>query len=201
MGLISFGPIQTSPISMHVSKLAFAETLTHHFHCTVLKVANTNNTPHLQFFSNSKFKSTLCLFCLGISLPLICSAEPKPIFLSSIALQATYEDHDEQPLLPQDLGYDPNFVPDSVKSFVVHLYHQIRDKNVYEIHQLYEASFQALSERHFKDTPWPSVDAVSQYVDNDHVFCLLYREMWFRHFSSSFRFLQTFSPSQRHRFV
>jgi translation initiation factor 3 subunit L len=90
-------------------------------------------------------------------------------------------DHDEQRLQPQDLGYDPNFVPDSVKSFVVHLYRQIRDKNVYEIHQLYEASFQALSERHFKDTPWPSVDAVSQYVDNDHVFCLLYREMWFRH--------------------
>jgi hypothetical protein len=52
--------IQTSPTSLHVhvSKLAFAETLTHHFHCTVLKVANTNNTPHLQFFSNSKFKST-----------------------------------------------------------------------------------------------------------------------------------------------
>jgi translation initiation factor 3 subunit L len=70
-------------------------------------------------------------------------------------------DHDEQRLQPQDLGYDPNFVPDSVKSFVVHLYRQIRDKNVYEIHQLYEASFQALSERHFKDTLWPSVDAVS----------------------------------------
>lgn len=79
------------------------------------------------------------------------------------------------------LGYDPNFVPDSVKSFVVHLYRHIREKNVYEIHQMYETSFQTLSERLFKDTPWPSVDAVSHYVDNDHVFCLLYREMWFRH--------------------
>ncbi|KAI5354659.1 hypothetical protein L3X38_007554 [Prunus dulcis] len=81
----------------------------------------------------------------------------------------------------QDLGYDPNFVPDSVKSFVVHLYRHIREKNVYEIHQMYETSFQTLSERLFKDTPWPSVDAVAHYVDNDHVFCLLYREMWFRH--------------------
>ncbi|CAI8599830.1 unnamed protein product [Vicia faba] len=80
-----------------------------------------------------------------------------------------------------DLGYDPNFVPDSVKTFVVHLYRHIREKNVYEIHQMYESSFQSLSERLFKDTPWPSVDAVAQYVDNDHVFCLLYREMWFRH--------------------
>ncbi|CAN1837962.1 Eukaryotic translation initiation factor 3 subunit L [Linum perenne] len=78
-------------------------------------------------------------------------------------------------------GYDPNFVPDSVKSFVVHLYRHIREKNVYEIHQMYETSFQTLSERLFKDTPWPSVDAVAHYVDNDHVFCLLYREMWFRH--------------------
>ncbi|KAK3438286.1 hypothetical protein EUGRSUZ_C02897 [Eucalyptus grandis] len=78
-------------------------------------------------------------------------------------------------------GYDPNFVPDSVKSFVVHLYRHIREKNVYEIHQMYETSFQTLSDRLFKDTPWPSVEAVAHYVDNDHVFCLLYREMWYRH--------------------
>lgn len=80
-----------------------------------------------------------------------------------------------------DLPYDPNFVPDSVKTFVVHLYRHIREKNVYEIHQMYETSFQKLSDRMFRETPWPSVDAVAPYVDNDHVFCLLYREMWFRH--------------------
>ncbi|PKA64735.1 hypothetical protein AXF42_Ash020359 [Apostasia shenzhenica] len=80
-----------------------------------------------------------------------------------------------------DVGYDPNFVPDSVKTFVVHLYRHIREKNVYEIHQMYEGSFQRLSERMFRESPWPSVEAVAPYVDNDHVFCLLYREMWFRH--------------------
>ncbi|XP_051129923.1 uncharacterized protein LOC127250602 [Andrographis paniculata] len=78
-------------------------------------------------------------------------------------------------------GYDPNFVPDSVKSFVIHMYRHIREKNVYEIHQMYETSFQSISDRFFKETPWPSVDSVAPYVDNDHVFCLLYREMWFRH--------------------
>ncbi|KAL6215591.1 hypothetical protein ACLB2K_015020 [Fragaria x ananassa] len=81
----------------------------------------------------------------------------------------------------QEPGYDPNHVPDSVKTFVVHLYRHIREKNVYEIHQMYETSFQGISERFFKDTPWPSVDAVAPFVDKDHVFCLLYREMWFRH--------------------
>lgn len=79
------------------------------------------------------------------------------------------------------LGYDPDFVPDSVKSFVVHMYRHIRDKNVYEIHQMYETSFQSISDRFFKDTPWPSADSVAPYVDKDHVFGLLYREMWFRH--------------------
>ncbi|KAK8914274.1 hypothetical protein KSP39_PZI024331 [Platanthera zijinensis] len=80
-----------------------------------------------------------------------------------------------------DHGYDPNFVPDSVKTFVGHLYRHIREKNVYEINQMYEGSFQLLSERMFRETPWPSVEAVAQYVDKDHVFCLLYRELWFRH--------------------
>ncbi|KAL1212675.1 hypothetical protein V5N11_021234 [Cardamine amara subsp. amara] len=80
-----------------------------------------------------------------------------------------------------EIGYDPQYVPDSVKSFVVHMYRHIREKNVYEIHQMCETSFQSLSERLFKETPWPSVEAIAPYVDNDHVFCLLYREMWFRH--------------------
>ncbi|KAG6518188.1 hypothetical protein ZIOFF_021591 [Zingiber officinale] len=80
-----------------------------------------------------------------------------------------------------ELSYDPNFVPDSVKTFVVHLYRHIREKNVYEIHQMYEGSFQRLSDRMFRENPWPSVEAIAPYVDNDHVFCLLYREMWFRH--------------------
>ncbi|GKF55159.1 eukaryotic translation initiation factor 3 subunit L-like protein [Tanacetum coccineum] len=79
------------------------------------------------------------------------------------------------------MEYDPLFVPDPVKSFVVHLYRHIREKNVYEIHQMYETSFHTLSNHMFKDTPWPSAEGVAQYVDNDHVFCLLYHEMWFHH--------------------
>jgi len=109
---------------------------------------------------------------------LVLSLYPSP--LPNLVPTMANQDYEErQPT--QELGYDPNFVPDSVKSFVVHLYRHIREKNVYEIHQMYESSFQTLSERLFKDTPWPSVDAVAHYVDNDHVFCLLYREMWFRH--------------------
>ncbi|XP_021835452.1 uncharacterized protein [Spinacia oleracea] len=100
-------------------------------------------------------------------------------------MAATY-DHDDHhhsnaPSTLSSTDYDPNFVPDSVKTFVVLLYRHIREKNVYEIHQMYETTFHTISDRKFKDTPWPSVDAIAPSVDNDHVFCLLYREMWFRH--------------------
>lgn len=98
-----------------------------------------------------------------------------------MATSYEYEDGSQHSAAPDSGGYDPNFVPDSVKTFVVHLYRHIREKNVYEIHQMYETSFQTLSERMFKDIPWPSAEAVATYVDNDVVFCLLYREMWFRH--------------------
>lgn len=90
-------------------------------------------------------------------------------------------DYEEGLQSSSTMDYDPSFVPDPVKSFVVHMYRHIREKNVYEIHQMYETSFHTLSDRMFKDTPWPSVEAVAQYVDNDHVFCLLYKEMWYRH--------------------
>jgi translation initiation factor 3 subunit L len=55
--------------------------------------------------------------------------------------------NDEERLQAQDLGYDPNFVPDPVKTFVVHLYRHIREKNVYEIHQMYETSFHTMALR------------------------------------------------------
>jgi translation initiation factor 3 subunit L len=100
-----------------------------------------------------------------------------------------YDDsYDERPefqnardLQQQGPDYDTSFVPDVVKSFVVYLYRYIREKNVYEILQMYEGSFQKLSDRMFKNSPWPLVEAIAPYVDNDHVFCLLYRELWFRH--------------------
>ncbi|XP_073120422.1 uncharacterized protein [Henckelia pumila] len=101
--------------------------------------------------------------------------------MSAMAGATSYEQSDS--VDSDALGYDPNYVPDSVKFFVVHMYRHIREKNVYEIHQMYENSFQiqSISDRFYKDSPWPSVDAVAPYVYNDHVFCLLYREMWFCH--------------------
>jgi translation initiation factor 3 subunit L len=72
-------------------------------------------------------------------------------------------------------------VPDMVKTFVAYFYRHIREKNVYEILTMYETSFHKLSERYFKASPWPSEKAVAPLVEHDHVFCLLYKEMYYRH--------------------
>jgi translation initiation factor 3 subunit L len=50
-----------------------------------------------------------------------------------------------------------------------------RERNIPEIQSMYEISFPKLSERYFKSGPWPQVDLVSDLVDQDHVFCLLYK--------------------------
>ena len=51
---------------------------------------------------------------------------------------------------------------------------------VYEILAMYESSFPKITERYFKASTWPPVEAVAAFVDNDHVFCLLYKEMYFK---------------------
>jgi len=71
-----------------------------------------------------------------------------------------------------------------VKQFVTYFYRHIRERHVPETWSMYDVSFPKLSDRYFKQGPWPSVDAVSSLVDHDHVFCLLYRELYYRHLYS-----------------
>jgi len=50
-----------------------------------------------------------------------------------------------------------------------------RERNVPEIHSMYEVSFPKLSDRYFKTGSWPPAQAIADLVDQDHVFCLLYK--------------------------
>ena len=40
---------------------------------------------------------------------------------------------------------------------------------------MYEVSFATISERFFKGTSWPAEEQISDLVENDHVFGLLYK--------------------------
>lgn len=50
-----------------------------------------------------------------------------------------------------------------------------RERNIPEIQSMYEVSFLKLSERYYKATSWPAVELIADVVDQDHVFCLLYK--------------------------
>jgi len=72
-------------------------------------------------------------------------------------------------------------IPDVVKQFITYFYRHIKERAVFDIHSMYENSFNKITEKYFKQTPWPSAEAIAPLVNNDPVFLVLYRELYFRH--------------------
>lgn len=72
-------------------------------------------------------------------------------------------------------------IPEPVCKFLVHLRKAISEGNAYETQNLYENSFVTLTERHFKNTPWPEAVNIAPLVQNDEIFLILYKELYYRH--------------------
>ncbi|CAG9087633.1 hypothetical protein JYU34_021339 [Plutella xylostella] len=91
-----------------------------------------------------------------------------------------YEPHTGDP--QYDLEYDRSYykMPDMVKKFLVYFRNMINEGVTYEIQNLYENTFPKLTEQYFENTPWPEESEVGPLVDNDHVFMILYKELYFR---------------------
>lgn len=51
---------------------------------------------------------------------------------------------------------------------------------IFEVQNLYENSFPKLTEQYFKQESWPDENAVAHIVDNDPVFLILYKELYYR---------------------
>eukprot|EP01117_Protostelium_nocturnum_P000431 TRINITY_DN1049_c0_g1_i1.p1 TRINITY_DN1049_c0_g1~~TRINITY_DN1049_c0_g1_i1.p1 ORF type:complete len:607 (-),score=228.50 TRINITY_DN1049_c0_g1_i1:187-2007(-) len=81
----------------------------------------------------------------------------------------------------QNQGQYAGNVPDVVKQFVTYFDKNLKERNVQEIQSMYETSWNKITEKYFSSTPWPSVDLISSLVEHDHVFLILYKEMYFRH--------------------
>lgn len=62
-----------------------------------------------------------------------------------------------------------------------------RERNTREIFVMYLHTFPHLSERFFKGSSWPPVEAVSHLAHNDSVFCMLYNELRYRHLHAAVR--------------
>jgi len=84
-------------------------------------------------------------------------------------------------------------MPDVIRSFIVFFHKQVTDRNVYEVHSIYETSFNKLSDRYYKNSVWPPAEAISPLVDSDPQFLLLYKELYYRHIYSKLQ------PTLEHR--
>jgi len=52
-------------------------------------------------------------------------------------------------------------VPEVVKHFVTYLHKYIKDKNIHEIQNMYESGFHKITEKYFKQSPWPPAESIA----------------------------------------
>ncbi|KAJ3103436.1 Eukaryotic translation initiation factor 3 subunit L [Phlyctochytrium planicorne] len=76
-------------------------------------------------------------------------------------------------------------IPEVVANFLRHLHQAVTERSSWELHSLYENSFNKLTEKFFQKAPWPPVDAVEMLVgddaESDAIFLILYKELYYRH--------------------
>jgi len=105
---------------------------------------------------------------------------------------------EEHPELEEDRLYDtvtPTYVvPEVVKQFVSYFHRHIKDRNVYDIYSMYENTFNKITDKYFKHSPWPPAESISALVHHDQVFLILYKELYYRHIYAKLQ------PTMEHRF-
>ncbi|KAI8817716.1 RNA polymerase I-associated factor PAF67-domain-containing protein [Fimicolochytrium jonesii] len=95
----------------------------------------------------------------------------------------------------EELDYSPdsqnaNFtqqevqIPDVVRNFIIHFHRNVTERNTWDLHAIYENGWNKLTEKFFPKSHWPEPDAVATLVDEDPVFLILYRELYYRHIYS-----------------
>jgi len=72
-------------------------------------------------------------------------------------------------------------MPDTVKNFIKFFYDKVRARSIFEIQDVYETTWHKLTERFYKNDPWPSAQAIESLCDGDEVFLMLYNELYYRH--------------------
>lgn len=72
-------------------------------------------------------------------------------------------------------------IPDAVKNFIPYFRSVINEGVIFEIQNLYENTWPKLSEQYYDKSSWPSEEEILPYIENDEVFKVLYKELYFRH--------------------
>jgi translation initiation factor 3 subunit L len=71
--------------------------------------------------------------------------------------------------------------PEVIKNFLTYFQKSIHDQNVFEIQNAYENGFNKLTDKFFKNSPWPEAEEVAKVIHKDSLFLILYKELYYRH--------------------
>ncbi|KAI8815456.1 RNA polymerase I-associated factor PAF67-domain-containing protein [Cladochytrium replicatum] len=74
-------------------------------------------------------------------------------------------------------------IPDVIRNFLFTLARNIQEHNTWELHSMYENTFNKLTEKFYPKQPWPDPDAVAEIIE-DVAVNILYRELYYRHIYS-----------------
>ncbi|KIK96620.1 hypothetical protein PAXRUDRAFT_825766 [Paxillus rubicundulus Ve08.2h10] len=72
-------------------------------------------------------------------------------------------------------------IPDVVKRFIVHFHQAVLENNLPEITLAYESGWNRLTEKFYSKTEWPEAEIIAPLVNDDQIFLILYRELYYRH--------------------
>ncbi|KAG9094801.1 hypothetical protein FRC06_010475 [Ceratobasidium sp. 370] len=72
-------------------------------------------------------------------------------------------------------------IPDVVKRFIVQFHQAVLDNNLPEITNAYDQGWNRLTEKFYSKTEWPEAELIAPLVNDDPIFLILYRELYYRH--------------------
>ncbi|KAI0777653.1 eukaryotic translation initiation factor 3 subunit 6 [Trametes elegans] len=72
-------------------------------------------------------------------------------------------------------------IPDVVKRFIAHFHQAVLENNLAEITVAYESGWNRLTEKFYAKVEWPEAEVIAPLVNDDQIFLILYRELYYRH--------------------
>lgn len=57
-------------------------------------------------------------------------------------------------------------IPDGVRNFILYFYRNYLENNVYELHNVYDSSFNKLTDKYYTKQPWPEAEVIAPLVND-----------------------------------
>uniref|UniRef100_A0A8C2GKD2 Eukaryotic translation initiation factor 3 subunit L n=1 Tax=Cyprinus carpio TaxID=7962 RepID=A0A8C2GKD2_CYPCA len=115
-----------------------------------------------------------------------CAGDPK----ADLAYERQYEHQQTYHVIPEVIKNFLQYFHKTISDLIDQKVYELQanrvssesiEQKIYEIQDVYENSWNKLTERFFKTSPWPEAEAISSLVGNDAVFLILYKELYYRH--------------------